>query len=113
VPEETVPEETVPEPLSIDTARVVVNQSNVAVGSGSSSSRSIVDSSAARLVVQRDAAGLEIASLDVKPGWAEAARTESPTQITLRYVLGSSSVDIKIWADGAGISSSVASSSDR
>ena len=103
-----------PEPPSIDTARVVVNQSNVAVNAGgSSSSRSIVDSAAAHLVVQQGATGLEIASLDVKPGWIEAARAESPTEITLRYVLGSSAVDIRIWANGAGISSSVSASSDR
>ena len=103
-----------PEPPSIDTARVVVNQSNVAVNTGgSSSSRSIVDSAAAHLVVQQGATGLEIASLDVKPGWIEAARAESPTEITLHYVLGSSAVDIRIWANGAGISSSVSASSDR
>ena len=102
-----------PEP-SIGTARVVVNQSNTAVQTGaSSSSRSVVDSEAAHLVVQQGSAGLEIASLDVTPGWTEAARAESPTEITLRYVLGSSAVDFKIWSNGAGISSSVSASSDR
>ena len=103
-----------PELPSIDTARVVVNQSNVAVNTGgTSSSRSTVDSAAAHLEVQQGATGLEIASLDVRPGWTEAARTESPTEITLRYVLGSSAVDIRIWANGAAISSSVSASSDR
>jgi len=107
-------EDPLPEPPSIDTARVVVNQSNVAVNTGgSSASRSVVDSAAARLEVQQGATGLELASLDVKPGWSEAARAESPTEITLRYVLGSSSVDIRIWSEGAGISSSVSASSDR
>jgi hypothetical protein len=108
------PEETLPDPPSIDAARVVVNQSNVAVNAGGSSApRSIVDSAAVHLVVQQGATGLEIASLDVEPGWMEAARAESPTEITLRYVLGSSSVDIRIWSNGAGISSSVSASSDR
>lgn len=107
-------EDPLPEPPSIDTARVVVNQSNVAVNTGgSSASRSVIDSAAARLEVQQGATGLELASLDVKPGWSEAARAESPTEITLRYVLGSSSVDIRIWSSGAGISSSVSASSDR
>ena len=110
----SVPEDPLPEPPSIDTARVVVNQSNVAVNSGgSTSSRSVIDSAAARLEVHQGATGLEIASLDVKPGWTEAARAESPTEITLRYVLGSSSVDIRVWGNGAGISSSVSASSDR
>ena len=111
---QSLTEAPLPEPPSIDTSRVVVNQSNVAVHTGgSSSSRSIVDSAAAHLVVQQGATGLEIASLDVKPGWIEAARAESPTEITLHYVLGSSAVDIRIWANGAGISSSVSASSDR
>jgi hypothetical protein len=111
---QSLTEAPLPEPPSIDTSRVVVNQSNVAVNTGgSSSSRSIVDSAAAHLVVQQGATGLEIASLDVKPGWIEAARAESPTEITLHYVLGSSAVDIRIWANGAGISSSVSASSDR
>ncbi len=105
-----------PDPPSINTARVVINQSNVAVsgsGGSTSSSRSVVDSDAARLVVQQGASGLEIASLDVKPGWTEAARAQTPSEITLRYLSGSSAVDIKIWSNGAGISSSVSSSADR
>jgi hypothetical protein len=111
---QSLTEAPLPEPPSIDTARVVVNQSNVAVNTGgSSSSRSIVHSAAADLVVQQGATGLEIASLELNPGWIESARAESPTEITLRYVLGSSAIDIRIWANGAGISSSVSASSDR
>ncbi len=103
-------------PPSINTARVVINQSNVANSGGggsASSSHSVIDSDAAHLVVQQGAAGLEIASLDVKPGWTEAARAQTPNEITLRYLSGSSAVDIKIWSNGAGISSSVSTSADR
>jgi hypothetical protein len=33
--------------------------------------------------------------------------------VTLRYVLGTAAVDISVWANGDGISSSVSSSFDR
>ena len=69
-------EVTVPDAVSINTARVIVNQSNVVStggGTGSSAS-SVVDSDAARVAVRLGASGIEIASLDVHPGWTEASR---------------------------------------
>ncbi len=105
-----------PNPPSINTARVVINQSNVVNSGGggsASSSHSVIDSDAAHLVIQQGAVGLEIASLDVKPGWTESARAQTANEITLRYLSGSSAVDIKIWSNGAGISSSVSTSADR
>ena len=105
-----------PDPPSINTARVVVNQSNTVSSSGGSSSASsdsVVDSDAARLVVHQASAGLEIVSLDVKPGWAETSRSASPNELVLRYVSGTSAVDIRVWSNGPGISTSVSSSSDR
>ena len=63
-------EVTVPDAVSINSARVIVNQSNVVStggGTGSSAS-SVVDSDAARVAVRLGANGIEIASLDVHPG---------------------------------------------
>ena len=109
-----------PDLPSINTARVVVNQSNIvntggsnSESSSSGSSESIVDSDAARLVVHRSLGGLAIVSLDVKPGWEETTRSESPEELVFRYVSGSSTVDIRVWSNGSGISSSVSSSFDR
>ena len=102
--------------VSINTARVVINQSNVAVdtgGSASSSARSVVESDAAVLIVQGSASGIEVVSLEVRPGWVEAARSHTPERLTLRYVLGTTAVDMSVWANGGGLSSSVSSSSDR
>jgi hypothetical protein len=108
--------------VSINTARVVVNQSNVAVNTGgvssgssgsASSAGSVVESDAAVVVVQRTPAGLEIVSLDVRPGWTEAVRSQTPDRLTLRYVLGASAVDISVWASGSGVASSVVASFDR
>jgi len=105
----------VSDPVSINTARVVVNQSNVVNtgGSTSSAARSIVQSEAAVLVVQQSPSGLEIVSLDVRPGWVEAARSDTRERLTLRYVLGTAVVDINVWSTGGGISSSVRSGFDR
>ena len=100
-----------PDPPSIDTARVVVKQSNTASSSGGS--ESVVESDAARLVVHQSAGAIEIVSLDVKPGWVESARTQSPQELALRYVSGSSAVDITVRSNGAGVSSSVITSADR
>jgi hypothetical protein len=112
------PEVLVSDPVSIHTARVVVNQSNVvntggSSGSSTSSARSVVESEAAVLVVQQSLSGLEIVSLDVRPGWVEAARSDSPERLTLRYVLGTAAVDISVWSNGSGIASSVSSGFDR
>jgi hypothetical protein len=106
----------VPDAVSINAARVVVNQSNVAVNTGSSSSssaRSVVESDAAVLVVQGSPSGIEVVSLEVRPGWVEAARSQTPDRLTLRYVLGTTAVDISVWASGSGLASSVTSSFDR
>jgi hypothetical protein len=65
------------------------------------------------LVVQETPSGLEVVSLDVRPGWVEAARSHTPQRLSLRYVLGTSAVDITVWADGSGLASSVSSSFDR
>lgn len=108
-------EVTVPDAVSINTARVIVNQSNVVStggGTGSSAS-SVVDSDAARVAVRLGASGIEIASLDVHPGWTEASRSQSPQQLLLRYVSGASVVDITLTSNGTSISSSVVASSDR
>ena len=104
-----------PDSPSINTARVVVNQSNITStgGASGSESSSVVDSDAARVVVRRSPAGLELVSLDVKPGWVESARSQTAQELLLRYVSGTSAVDIKVWSNGAGISSSVSSSADR
>jgi hypothetical protein len=108
-------EVTVPDAVSINSARVIVNQSNVVStggGTGSSAS-SVVDSDAARVAVRLGANGIEIASLDVHPGWTEASRSQSPQQLLLRYVSGASVVDITLTSNGTSISSSVVASSDR
>jgi hypothetical protein len=114
------PEVLVPDAVSINAARVVVNQSvnqsNVAVntgGSSSSSARSVVKSDAAVLVVQGSPSGIEVVSLEVRPGWVEAARSQTSDRLTLRYVLGTAAVDISVWANGSGLASSVSSSFDR
>ena len=110
------PEVLVPDAVSINAARVVVNQSNVAVntgGSSSSSARSVVESDAAVLVVQGSPSGIEVVSLEVRPGWVEAARSQTPDRLSLRYVLGTAAVDISVWANGSGLASSVSSSFDR
>jgi hypothetical protein len=102
--------------VSINAARVVVNQSNVAVntgGSSSSSARSVVESDAAVLVVQGSSTGIEVVSLEVRPGWVETTRSQTPDRLTLRYVLGTAAVDISVWASGSGLASSVSSSVDR
>jgi hypothetical protein len=110
------PEVLVPDEVSINVARVVVNQSNVAVntgGSSTSSARSVVESDAAVLVVRESPLGIEVVSLEVRPGWVEAARSHTPQRLTLRYVLGTTAVDISVWANGSGLASSVSSSFDR
>lgn len=100
------------DPVAINTARLVVNQSN-STTSGSSSATSVVDSSAAKLSVRVGPRGLEIVSLEVHPGWTEASRTQSADRLALRYVNGSAAVDIVLTSTGAGISSSVVAGSDR
>ncbi len=104
-----------PDAIAINTARVVVNQSNVVSTGGAtgSSTGSVIESDAVRLVVRLGASGIEIASLDVHPGWTEASRSESPQQLLLRYVSGSSAVDIKLTSNGRSISSSVVASADH
>ena len=109
------PEVSVPDAIAINTARVVVNQSNI-VSTGpsrSSESRSVVDSSAAKLVVRLAGGGLEIVSVDVRPGWTEASRSQSADRLALRYVSGTSTVDITLTSNGTAIASSVVTSSDR
>ena len=116
LPAPLIPEVLVPDAVSINAARVVVNQSNVAVntgGSSSSSARSIVESDAAVLVVQGSSTGIEVVSLEVRPGWVEAARSQTPDRLTLRYVLGTAAVDISVWASGSGLASSVSSTVER
>ena len=104
-----------PDAVAINTARVVVNQSNVVstVGSSGSSVSSVVDGNAAHIVVRLGASGIEIVSLDVHPGWTEKSRSQSAQQLVLQYVSGSSSVDITLTSNGRSISSSVVSSADR
>ena len=66
-----------------------------------SSSRSIVDSAAAHLVVQQGATGLEIASLDVKPGWrrGRAGRVADRDHAALRArLLGGRHQDLGQWS---------------
>ena len=116
LPAPLTPEVLVPDAVSINAARVVVNQSNVAVntgGSSSSSARSVVESDAAVLVVQGSSTGIEVVSLEVRPGWVETTRSQTPDRLTLRYVLGTAAVDISVWASGSGLASSVSSSVDR
>ena len=91
------------------------NQSNVVStgGASGSSAGSVVDSDAVHLVARLGPAGIDIVELDVHPGWTEASRSQSPQQVALRYVSGTSVIDIKLTSNGTSISSSVISSSDR
>jgi hypothetical protein len=105
----------VPDAVAINTARVIVNQSNVVSTGGATGSyaHSVVDCDAARLEVRLGVSGIEITSVDVHPGWTEASRSQSPQQLLLRYVSGASVVDITLTSNGTSISSSVIASSDR